>query len=82
MLGELSSFDNAQAVILLGAVGDLRIAGGSLFQNNGKAVKVSGMTKVTFTAGTTSQGTFLPAQPNRARLELNGIDVTDQLVKP
>jgi len=40
------------------------------------------MTKVTFTAGTTSQGTFLPAQPNRARLELNGIDVTDQLVKP
>jgi hypothetical protein len=80
-VGDISAFDEADPVLQLGgADGDTLIAGGDLFQTNGRAVKVSGLTQLKFVAGATSHGIMLPAQPNQARLEQNGADVTHQIV--
>ena len=49
-------------------------------QTNGRPVKVSGLTQLKFVAGSTSNGTTLPAQSNKARSEQNGSDVTAQVV--
>ncbi|MEO5959020.1 MAG: hypothetical protein ABIR80_07875, partial [Opitutaceae bacterium] len=61
----------------LGASGDTRITGGDLLQANGQPVKVSGLTQLKFTLGSTSHvAGNLPAQTIKGRLEQNGIDVT------
>lgn len=79
-MGEINAFDTATPVILLGSVGDAQINGGDMFQTNGAAIKVSGITQLKFMAGTTSNGVLLPAQNNRGRFEDNGVDVTNQIV--
>jgi hypothetical protein len=80
-LGDVNAFDSAVPVILLGGNnGDTRITGGDLYQQNGQAVQVSGLTKLKFTNGTDSHGSVLPAARNRAVLEQNGVDVTTQVV--
>lgn len=80
-VGDLSAFDDAEPVLLLGvATGDTLVAGGDLFQANGRAVQVGGITQLEFVAGTTSHGIALPAQANQARLERDGVDVTAQIV--
>ncbi|HWA88173.1 MAG TPA: PQQ-binding-like beta-propeller repeat protein [Opitutus sp.] len=79
-LGNLDAFDAATPVLQLGSTSDARITGGDLFQDNGAAVQVSGLTQLQFTAGSDSQGNVLPAQANRAVLEQQGEDVTSQVV--
>lgn len=79
-IGDISAFDAATPVILLGSVTDAQVNGGDMFQTNGAAVKVSGITQLKFVAGTTSHNVLLPAQNNRGRFEDNGVDVTNQIV--
>ncbi|HVU24982.1 MAG TPA: PQQ-binding-like beta-propeller repeat protein [Opitutus sp.] len=79
-VGNIDAFDSATPVIQLGAVTDARVTGGDLFQDNGAAVQVSGLTQLHFTAGGDANGTTLPAQSNRAVLEQDGVDVTSQIV--
>ena len=59
---------------------DVRITGGDLLQTNGRAVAVSGITQLKFTANASSQGTAEPVQTNKGRLEQNGVDVSNQIV--
>ncbi|MEO5961586.1 MAG: immunoglobulin domain-containing protein, partial [Opitutaceae bacterium] len=79
-LGDISASDTATPVLQLGASGDTRITGGDLLQANGQPVKVSGLTQLKFTTGSTSHvAGNLPAQTIKGRLEQNGIDVTTQI---
>ena len=80
-VGDINASDTATPVLLLGSGADVRITGGDLRQANGAAVKVSGITQLKFTAGSTSHvASSLPVQTNQGRLEQNGVDVTAQLV--
>jgi hypothetical protein len=79
-VNDINAQDNATPVLILGSASDIRITGGDLLQSNGHAVQVRGITQLQFTDGQKSSGAPLPAQPNRARLEENGTDVTAQIV--
>jgi len=77
---EITATENAIPVLMLGGALQTSITGGDLLQTNGRAVQVSGLYQLNFGNGMTSQGQFLPALANRARLEENGRDVTDAIV--
>jgi hypothetical protein len=80
-VGDVSADADATGVLVFGSTTDVRITGGDLRQLNDRAVQVDGINAVSFTAGTKSNGAVLPVQPNRGRLERNGLDVTSQLVR-
>jgi hypothetical protein len=79
-VSDITASDTASPVFKIGAGSDVQITGGDLLQTNDRAVEVSGIAQLKFTAGTTSHNVSLPAQMNRARLETNGVDVTDSIV--
>lgn len=78
-LCEITATEDATPMLLLGSASDTRITGGDLLQTNGRAVQVSGLTQLRFTAGSTSDGQILPALACRGRLEDNSHDVTAQV---
>jgi hypothetical protein len=78
-VGEITAFDDATATLQLGSGSDVRIAGGSLLQANGRPVNVSGVAQLKFTDGADSHGGKLLAQPNRAQLQQNGVNVTSSI---
>lgn len=75
-MGDISAYDSAAPVFMVGACSDARLTGGDLLQPNGKAVEVNGLVKLKFTDGTTSHGNKLAAQAIKGRLERSGVDVT------
>lgn len=79
-VGNIEAYDAAQPVFVVGSAGATRITGGDLYQPNGAAVEVKGLSRLEFVVGTTSQGAVLPAQHNRAVLKQDGVDVTDLIV--
>lgn len=79
-VGDISAASAATPVLLLASAADTQINGGDLLQANNQPVKVSGVAQLKFVAGTTSHGTAIPAQTNRAHLEQNGADITSQVV--
>lgn len=81
-LGDITASDTATPVYMIGGPADARITGGDLLQLNGRGVQMDAVVPVAFTAGTTSHGVLLPAQPNLARFEKNGLNVTAQVATP
>ncbi|HWA86599.1 MAG TPA: Ig-like domain-containing protein [Opitutus sp.] len=79
-VGDINASDSANAVLLLGSANDVRVTGGDLWQQNGGALQISGVSQLQFVDGVTSQGVTLSAQQDRSRIEQNGIDVTAQVV--
>lgn len=79
-VGDISAYDNASPVLMLGSAAEVQINGGDLYQANGRAVAISGIVQLRFVDGTTSQGTVIPAQPNKARFENNGAEISSQFV--
>ena len=79
-IGDISASAAATPVFIIGSALDTRITGGDLLQANGQPVKVSGLTQLKFTAGTTSNNAPLPAQTNKAVLQQNDVDITPQIV--
>ena len=79
-IGNITAFDTATPVILLGQVDDARVTGGDLSQDEGRPVQVSGLKQLKFTAGVNSSGNPLPARANKAVLRQDGVDVTAQIV--
>ena len=79
-VGNIEAFDAAVPLLILGSATDVRVTGGDLYQDNGKAVQVSGITQLRFTTGTTSHGDVLAARKNAGRLEQSDNDVTAQIV--
>ncbi|HVS50888.1 MAG TPA: immunoglobulin domain-containing protein [Opitutaceae bacterium] len=80
-LGDISAFDAATPVLMLGsATNNTWITGGDFLQANGRPVQVSGLTQLKFTNGTDSHGNALSAKTNQAVLQQNGTDVTAQIV--
>ena len=79
-VGNITAADTATPMLRLGSASDVRITGGSLNQLNSRAVEVSGITQLRFTAGQDSHGNTLTAQANQARLVENGVDVTSRIV--
>lgn len=80
-VGDVSAFNDAQPVLVLGAATNVRVTGGDMFQANGQSVQVSGITQLQFTDGSDSHGHTLPAQRNRAVYQENGADVTARIVR-
>lgn len=81
-IGNISAFDTATPMIVIGSTADARITGGDLRQANGQPVQVGGLTHLSFTDGSDSHGHLLPAKTNAAVLQRNGVDVTADLVAP
>lgn len=79
-VGDITAFDAAEPVLILGAASDTRITGGDLFQANAKPVAVSGVGQLKFTDGSTSHGAIISAQLNKAKLQQNGAEVSAQIV--
>jgi uncharacterized delta-60 repeat protein len=79
-IGDISAFGAATPTIVIGSSPDTRVTGGDLFQDNGRAVQVAGLTQLKFTFGGDSHGNPFSAKPNQARLEQNGTDVTGTIV--
>ena len=79
-ISDINASGDATPVFILGSGSDVRITGGDLLQVNRRAVQVSGITQLKFTAGSNSHGALFPAQNNQGRIEQNGIDVTAQIV--
>ncbi|HYP16756.1 MAG TPA: hypothetical protein VEQ65_06050, partial [Opitutus sp.] len=77
---DITASGNATPVLLVGSVTDARVTGGTLKQDNDRAVRVSGISQLKFTAGATSHNLPLAAQPNQGKLEQNGQDITAQIV--
>lgn len=85
-VGDIDAQGSAMPILLLGAgtgterTNEVQITGGDLQQSNGRAVAISGITRLNFVDGVTSHNEPRPAQANRSRLERNGTDVTAQVV--
>lgn len=86
-VGDIDASGTATPVLKIGSAADTRITGGDLRQTNGRAVQVSGLAQLQFTAGSTSHyvaangdSGLIPAQANQAVLEENGTDVTAEIV--
>jgi hypothetical protein len=79
-VGNISAFDDARPVLRVGSADDVRVTGGDLYQDNGRAIEVGGLSSVAFRDGSDSHGNLLPAKANRAVLSENGVDVTARVV--
>ena len=79
-IGNISAFDDAEPVIVVGSASDVEIAGGDLWQEDGRSINVRGIARIEFVDGSTSHGVLLPTQRNKARMEEDGVDVTEQIV--
>jgi sugar lactone lactonase YvrE len=79
-IGDICAFGDATPAIVAGATIDARITGGDLAQDNGRAVQVSGLTKLNFAEGSDSAGNIFAAKQNRGVLEKDGADVTSTIV--
>ncbi|MEY4939808.1 MAG: hypothetical protein RIQ93_1543 [Verrucomicrobiota bacterium] len=79
-VGDIHAAGSAIPVLIIGGASATQINGGNLFQQNGQAVRVGGLSQLQFVAGSTSHGVALPAQLNQAQLEQDGADVTRALV--
>lgn len=76
---DINASDTATPVMLLGSAGDARVTGGTLKQDNSRAVQIKGVTQLKFTDGASSHGTLFTAQANQAVLESDGVNVTTQV---
>jgi len=80
-IGDIDASGEATPVLMVGsALSDARITGGSLAQDNGRAIEVNRLFPLQFTAGTDSTGKVLPAQTNLATFKQLGVDVTDWMI--
>lgn len=79
-VGDITAFESATPLLVFGAVGTVRIAGGNMAQDNGVPVKVSGIEEIQFFDGETSHGDLVPAQANAAVYIDDGVDVTGAIV--
>jgi len=79
-VGDINASNTASPQLILGSAADVRITGGDLWQPNGTAVQISGISQLKFVDGTTSQGTLQPAQADRSPLQQDGADVTAKVV--
>jgi sugar lactone lactonase YvrE len=79
-IGDITASDTATPMIVIGSSPDTRITGGDLLQANSQPVKVAGLTRLNFTAGSDSHGHLFSAKNNRGTLMQDGVDVTAQVV--
>jgi outer membrane protein assembly factor BamB len=80
-ISDINAASTATPVLVIGGTtGETRITGGDLKQDNGRPVRVSGLTQLRFANGSTSHGELILAKVNQARLEENGSDVTARTV--
>ncbi len=78
-LGDIEASDTAVPLLCVGSAPEIRIAGGSLRQANAAPIHITTVVPLTFTDGVTSHNRLLPVQPNAARFEKDGEDVTTLL---
>ncbi len=79
-IGNITAFDAAKPVIILGAAADTRITAGDLAQPNAQPVQVSGISQLKFADGSDSGGNLIRAKANKAVLMDGTANVTGQIV--
>ncbi|HVS51805.1 MAG TPA: hypothetical protein VHD62_05565 [Opitutaceae bacterium] len=79
-IGDISGYDSAVAMLVVGSASDVNITGGDLWQSNRQPLAVGGISQLKFVDGMTSSGVTLRAQANRAQLEDGSADVTNKIV--
>ncbi|HVS52035.1 MAG TPA: immunoglobulin domain-containing protein [Opitutaceae bacterium] len=80
-VGDINAKTDATPYLVIGKSDvEVRITGGDLKQDNGRAVQVSGITQIHFKDGSTSGAVTLTAQANKGQLVQGSTDVTSQLV--
>ena len=79
-VGDVTAFDAAEPVLVMGSAADVRVAGGDMAQPNGQAVKVSGIARLEFVEGGDSHGRTWEAKSNRGVFRENGREVTGRIV--
>ncbi|MEO5958296.1 MAG: immunoglobulin domain-containing protein [Opitutaceae bacterium] len=79
-IGDINASDTASPTFTVRISHATEIHGGDALQSNNRWVQVGSMTVIHFEAGTKSDGTFQPAQSNRARFELDGMDTTERTI--
>jgi hypothetical protein len=82
VLHDIDARDTATPRLLTGTVvgSEIRITGGNLLQSNTRSIEFGTATVVRMSAGTTSHGVPLAAQPNQGKLERDGQNVTTSVV--
>ncbi|MEX2045437.1 MAG: Ig-like domain-containing protein, partial [Opitutus sp.] len=75
-ISDISAYDAATPMLLVGSANELLITGGDLWQRNDRSLQVGGFSEIQFVNGTTSHGILHPAQPNLARFEILGYAVS------
>jgi hypothetical protein len=80
-VGDICAADSATPVLQAATIWDARVAGGDLYQLNGRPVAVNGMTELQFTDNVTSSGQPQAEQPNLGKLESFGHDVTETITR-
>ncbi|HWA88163.1 MAG TPA: non-reducing end alpha-L-arabinofuranosidase family hydrolase, partial [Opitutus sp.] len=78
---DIAAFDTASPVLLFSSATDVRVTGGSLYQDNARPVVIDSTQLVNFTDGTSSAGTLFKAQSNLAHFERLGLDITGLVVR-
>jgi hypothetical protein len=82
-VGDINAMTDATPYLQIGGTSvdnKTWITGGDLTQDNGQAVKVTGITQLFFKNGSDSHGNLFAAKTNQAVLQENGVDVTSQTV--
>lgn len=81
-LRNVMALSSATPALITGTIGgEVRVTGGDLYQPNGQAIPINGITRVRMTAGTDSHNRLAPAQNNRGVLVRDGRDVTAETVQ-
>lgn len=81
-LGNISAYESAVPMLVFGRAAEVQVTGGDFRQENGCAVQVQGIGRVSFVAGARSDGALLMVQVNQATLVCGGLDVTSGLLGP
>ncbi len=81
-LSDLAAYSNATPVLAMSATTEIGVTGGGLFQPNGKAIQVEGISGLRMRAGTSSSGQIIGPSALLGRIERDGVDVTGTIVLP
>lgn len=81
-LSDLAAYSSATPVLAMSATTEIGVTGGGLFQPNGKAIHVEGISGLRMRAGTSSSGQIIGPSALLGRIERDGVDVTGSIVLP
>lgn len=81
-LSDIAAFSTAMPILAVSTGTEVGITGGGLFQPNGKAIQIEGISGLRMRAGMSSSGQIIGPSALLGRVVRNGVDVTSGIVLP